>query len=290
MFSASIVVMTHNRKEVLQKTIRGMLAQDFSGKFEIIVVNDGSTDGTKEMLEKNFGKNKKVVVINQARSLPCKARNRGIKTAKNDIIVIMDDDCIPERKWLAKIVNGFNEPHIGIVTSYSKFGGTSTAFRKETLDKVGGYDEEYGYYREDTDLVFRVMERGFEAKFVNAEFVHEHEIGKPRGLTGLIKYAFERAKYHQNDVLLYKKHPKLATGFLGVKMGFLVDPRLDFAAASGTWHGGKEIRLSSPRGITFLENKSPIHALAIVIGAIGWVFLVKFFRIAASIKFGKLLI
>ncbi|MDO8633687.1 MAG: glycosyltransferase family A protein [archaeon] len=290
MLSASIVVMTYNRKYVLKKTVEAMLGQDFESLFEIIVVNDGSMDGTKEMLEKNFGKNKKLTVINEERSLPCKARNNGIKAAKNDVVVIMDDDCIPEKKWLSKIVNGFDDKKTGIVTSYSRFGGTSTAFRRETLDKIGGYDEEYGYYREDTDLVFRVMEKGFEARFVDAGFVHEHEIEKPKGLLGLAWYALERAKYHKNDVLLYKKHPRLAKGFLGVKLGFLVDPRMDFAAATGTWHAGGKINLSSPRGITFLQNKTPFHGVIIIAGAIGWVFLVKFFRLTASLRFGKLLI
>ncbi|HIH08559.1 MAG TPA: glycosyltransferase family 2 protein, partial [Candidatus Diapherotrites archaeon] len=67
--------MTHNRKNVLEQTINGMLEQDFQGRFEIIVVNDGSTDGTKQMLWEKFQNNKKVVVLNQHRSFPCKARN-----------------------------------------------------------------------------------------------------------------------------------------------------------------------------------------------------------------------
>ncbi len=290
MFSASIVVMTHNRKNVLKRTIRAMLEQNFKGKFEVIVVNDGSTDGTKEMLEKEFGKNKKLAVINQNRSLPCKARNNGIKKSKNDIVVIMDDDCIPEKAWLSKMVAGFENEKIGIVTSYNLYGGTSTAIRKQILDKVGGYDEDYGYYREDTDLVFRVKEAGFKTKFVDAKFVHEHKMEKPKGFSGLLMYGLERASYHKNDVLLYKKHPKSAKDFLGVKFGFLVDPGKDFAAATGTWNGEKNLSLSSPRGITFLENKSFLHSVAIFLGGIAWVVVVKFYRLFASIRFGKLLI
>ena len=290
MGSASVIVMTHNRKEVLVKTIKGMLAQDFKGEFEIIVVNDGSSDGTKETLEKEFGKDKKVIRINQDRSLPCKARNNGIRVAKNEIIVIMDDDCIPAKDWLSKMVFGFSEKNIGIVTSYNLFGGTSTAFKKTILDKVGGYDEEYGYYREDTDLVFRILEEGFKTKFVEADFVHEHEIEKPKGIIGLIKYGLERASYHKNDVLLFKKHPDFGKDFLGVRLGFMVDPRIDFAAATGTWNNGGKMSLSSPRGITFLENKSFLHKILIITGGISWIFVVKLYRFYGSIKFGKLLI
>src|SRR3989344_6944964 len=122
--NASIVVMTHNRKQVLEKTIDAMVQLEYSGKYEVIVVNDGSTDGTFEMLKK-YLKNKEVVVINQARSLPCKARNNGIKKAKYEVTVIMDDDCIPRKDWLARLMHGFDEEGTGIVSSYSVHGGTS---------------------------------------------------------------------------------------------------------------------------------------------------------------------
>lgn len=288
--NASIVVMTHNRKHVLEKTLKAMLAQKFGGKFEIFVVNDGSSDGTKEMLEKKFGREKKIVAINQPRSYPCRARNNGIKKSKNEFVVIMDDDCIPEKNWLQSLIDGFSSPKIGFVSSYDLYGGTSTAFRKKILDKVGGYDEEYGYYREDTDLVFRVIEKGFEAKLVKADFLHEHKMENPKGIFGLIKYATERAGYHQNDVLLFKKHPKTAGKFLGVWLGFLVDPRKDFAAATNTWWRGGKMELGSPRGIVFLKNSGPLNFFLILFGGISWVFLVKFSRIIGSLKFGKLLV
>ncbi|MBI2598113.1 MAG: glycosyltransferase family 2 protein [Candidatus Diapherotrites archaeon] len=290
MSNASIVVMTHNRKTILEKTLKAMLAQKFSGKFEIIVVNDGSSDGTKEMLEKKFGKEKKIAIINQKRSLPCKARNNGIKIAKHEFVAIMDDDCIPEKNWLQPLIAGFSSEKIGVVSSYDLFGGTSTAYRKKILDQVGGFDEEYGYYREDTDLVLRVKEKGFESRLVKADFLHEHKIESPKGVFGVAKYALERAKYHQNDVLLYKKHPKTSIDFLKIKFGFLVDPQKDFAAATNTWWKGGKLELSSPRGIVFIKNTGIFSMPLIIICGIAWVFLVKFFRLRASLKFGKFLV
>lgn len=286
---ASIVVMTHNRETVLEKTVNAMLAQEFNGQFEVIVVNDGSTDGTKQMLEK-FEKNSKLKVINQERSLPCRARNNGIKKTAYEITVIMDDDCIPRSDWLQRIVNGFSDETIGMVSSYSVHGGTSTAFRTEVLKKIGGFDEEYGYYREDTDLVFRIQKQGFKTRLVKAPFRHEHKMEKPKGLYGLAQYGLERAVYHVNDVLLFKKHPLLAKEFLDVKLGFFVNPKKDFAAATNKWWSGGKMKLASPRGIVFLENKSPLHLAVIFAGAVSWVFLVKFFRLFGSVKFRKLLI
>jgi len=288
--NASIVVMTHNRKRVLEKTIDAMLQLDYSGKYEIIVVNDGSTDGTEEMLENRFSKNNKISIINQPRSLPCKARNNGIKRAKYEVVVIMDDDCIPRKDWLERLMEGFDDKGVGIVSSYSVHGGTSTAFLTDALRKVGGFDEEYGYYREDTDLVFRMQELGYRVKLVKAPFRHEHRMEAPKGMPGLIKYGLERAAYHMNDALLYRKHPKLGAEFLDVKFGFLVNPERDFQAATNQWWGGGKMKLASPRGIVFMENKSPLHAILIFFGAFAWVVLVKFYRLMGSIRFGKLLI
>lgn len=288
--NASIVVMTHNRKAVLEKTIDAMLQLEYAGKYEVIVVNDGSSDGTSEMLQGKYSKNNKILIINQPRSLPCKARNSGIKRAKYEVVVIMDDDCIPRKDWLSRLIAGFGEKGVGIVSSYSIHGGTSTAFLADALRKVGGFDEEYGYYREDTDLVFRVQELGYKVKLVKAPFRHEHKMEKPRGFMGLVKYGLERAGYHMNDVLLYKKHPKLGAEFLDVKFGFLVNPKRDFQAATNQWWSGGKMKLASPRGIVFLENSTPLHTFLIFFGAFAWVALVKFYRLMGSIRFGKLLV
>lgn len=293
---ASVVVMTYNRSAVLEKTLRAMLALDYPAKYEIIVVNDGSTDGTREMLAERFGKEGKISVINQKRSFPCRARNNGIKKAGFKFVVIMDDDCIPAGSWLRNLMQGFFEAgtlnqKIGVVSSFHEFGGTSTAFRKGALEGVGGYDEEYRYYREDTDLVFRVLDAGYENRVVkNARFRHEHRMEKPRGFSGWMRYGLERCTYHMNDVLLYKKNPARAKKFLDVRLGFMVNPRRDFEAATGTWYDGGKIELSSPRGIVFMRNSTPLHALAIVAVACGYVACVKAFRLYASLKFGKLLI
>lgn len=293
---ASVVVMTHNRADVLKKTLAAMLKQDYPAAYEIIVVNDGSTDGTEKMLRSAFGTEKRVRVLEQERSFPCRARNNGIKKSRYGFTVIMDDDCIPEKSWLRKLMNGFFDDgalnkKIGVVSSFHEFGGTSTAFRREALGKAGGYDEAYRYYREDTDLVFRVLDAGYENRVVqDAKFVHEHEIESPHGFAGWVKYGLERCGYHMNDVLLYKKNPARARKFLDVRLGFIVNPFADWAAATNQWGAKGELKLGSPRGITFMCGSTPLHAAAIVLGAWGYVMCVKAFRLGGSIKFGKFLV
>jgi len=286
--SVTIIVATKNNPDTLRRTLHGLLTIPYPGQYDVIVINDGSTDTTKDMLDTEFSKKSRLRIIHLPPSGVCIARNTGIKHARGEIIVNMDHDCIPEKEWLIKLVNGFASPKIGVVSSYGYYGGTSTAFRRSLLKQVGGYDPAYGYYREDTDLSFTIMDKGYEFKLVDAHYIHDHELVKPSGIRGAIKYALLRWKYHMNDVLLFKKHPELAGKFLDVKFGFLINPLTDFKVATGLWKG--DYALSSPRGITFMENKTPLHSTLIFFTGILYIMGVKFHRLLGSLKFGKLLI
>ncbi|MEW6295722.1 MAG: glycosyltransferase family A protein [Candidatus Diapherotrites archaeon] len=287
----SIVIATYNNIKTLEKVISAMLNLEYPSQYEVIVVDDGSTDNTKNIIREKYGKNKKIKLISLPHAGVCKARNAGINASKNEIIINMDHDCIPIKTWALDLVKDFNSKEIGVVSSYGYYGGTSTAFKRDLLKKVGGYDEEYKYYREDTDLSFKIMELGYKFKLVNAKYEHDHKAVKPKGLIGLTKYVLQRLKYHTNDALLYKKHPnELCKKFLHVKGGFFVNPLEDFRVATGLWNEKGNFNLSSPRGITFIENKSPLHALMIVLGGTLYVILVKTARLYGSIKFGKLLV
>ncbi|MCR4368732.1 MAG: glycosyltransferase family 2 protein [archaeon] len=289
--NASVIVATYNNRKVLEKTLDSLLAQKFDGRHEIIVVNDGSTDGTHEFLDTYANGEKNLVVFHQKNLGVCRARNVGIENSQYEIVVNMDHDCIAEPDWLQKMVDGFNSEKVGVVSAYDYYGGTSTAFRKRLLEKVGGYDEQYRYYREDTDLSFKIMDLGYAFRLVKAGYFHDHTQTKPGGIAGLAAHVMQRLYYHQNDVLLYKKHPTgVCREFLHIKFGFLVDPAQDFKVATGTWGKGNGFSLSSPRGITFLENKTPLHTLAIILGGIGYVLAVKASRLIGSVRFGKLLL
>jgi len=292
--NASIIVATHNRANLLEKTLYAILNQDFSFNFEIIVINDGSTDNTSKILQK-FKKFKKIKIHNLDKdSGPIVAKNIGIKMARYHIIVIMDDDCIPKKKWLKNLVSGFTN-NVGVVSSHSIYGGTSTAFLKQAIDKVGFLDSEFFInisplsYREDTDFVFRIMNEGYKVVLVkNAKFDHIHK--KPRKLRKKISYSLKRLWIHQLDSLLYKKHPEKTKKFLNIKLGFIRNPINDFKIATGLWYRKKYFSLSSPQGIVLIQSKSILHKILIFLGGIFYAFAVKFVRLYGSIKYKKLLI
>ncbi len=287
---ASIVIATYNGEKTLRRVLDGMLKLNYPAGYEVIVVNDGSTDGTRKLMQ-SFSKEKLIKFIDFKKNQGVvTARNAGIAKARFEIVVNMDHDCIPEKGWLKGMIEPFKDNKVGIVSGYGKYGGTSTAFRKELLERVGCYDKRYRYFREDTDLSFSIMDLGYDFVQVKRMYEHDHEEIAPEGLFQMAGYVVKRWKHHMNDVLLYKKHPKLAGEFLDVRFGFLVNPMKDFGVATGGWHKQAKFGLSSPRGITFVENKTPAHTVLIVLGGIIYLLGVKFYRLLGSVKFGKLLL
>ena len=291
---ASIIVSTYNRADVLRRSLSAMLNQRMKD-FEIIVIDDASKDNTREVL-KEFRKEKKIkTIFMEKNSGPAFARNRGIEKAKGEFIVIMDDDCIPEKDWLIKLLRPFTDKKIGMSTSYNIWGGTSTAYRKTALKKSGLFDERFPYpYREDTDLVFRVLDAGYGAVQVDAKFEHIRHPPK-----SFVRYAFSRIKVHSIDPLLFKKHPERSKEFFNLKLGFIIDPLGEFMNATGLWRvrygssladAKKSFSLSSPQDVSFVENKTFIHELVIILLGISYVFAVKLSRLYGSLKYGSLLL
>lgn len=106
----SVVIATCNRVHLLKNCIRSLEQQSLDKDlFEVIVVNDGSTDSTKQLLE-DFKKKTRINFnyINQENRGVSSARNTGIDNARGDYVAFTDDDCIVPEGWLAKMYQLFN--------------------------------------------------------------------------------------------------------------------------------------------------------------------------------------
>jgi len=204
----SVVIPTYNRAHTLRQTLAAATAQDF-GDYEVIVVDDGSTDDTARMMATEFPG---VRYIRQANRGPAAARNRGIQEATGEIIAFTDDDCVPPFDWLARLADGYvRYPHIAGVGGYPEApesllsqnilaqyersigrdeygaqqaevlggfecpaGGTNNmAYRRSVLEQVGGFDETFPYAAgEDADLKWRVCQTGAQLLYVPVKMTH----------------------------------------------------------------------------------------------------------------------
>ena len=105
----SVIIPTYNRLDVLPEVLTALEHQVEAPSFEVVVVDDGSTDGTGEWLERRFpsarsgrrGSRVPVKVLRQANAGPAVARNRGVKHARGSRVAFLGDDTVPSRGWLA---------------------------------------------------------------------------------------------------------------------------------------------------------------------------------------------
>jgi len=106
----SVIVCTHNRATLLPKVLTRLRAQDYpQDAFEIIVVDNGSTDHTPQVVERFVtGPGIPVRYIAETRLGVTFARNRGAEVARYPYIAYLDDDCGVEPDWLSQLVQGFD--------------------------------------------------------------------------------------------------------------------------------------------------------------------------------------
>jgi glycosyltransferase involved in cell wall biosynthesis len=100
----SVIIPTFNRKHIVQTAINSVLRQSYKD-FEIIVIDDGSTDGSYEFLKAQYASQKKVTILKQAHSGVSSARNLGIKNASGDWIAFLDSDDFFHKDKLEKQTN-----------------------------------------------------------------------------------------------------------------------------------------------------------------------------------------
>ncbi|MBC8228413.1 glycosyltransferase family 2 protein, partial [bacterium] len=112
----SVVIPAYNAEKEIPSCLDSLLNQTFpKEQCEIIVVNDGSTDGTEKIVRKYDG----VKIITQANQGPAAARNNGVSESKGDIIVFTDSDCVPEEDWLEEMLKPFNDTEVvGVQGAY----------------------------------------------------------------------------------------------------------------------------------------------------------------------------
>ncbi|MBL7056157.1 glycosyltransferase [Candidatus Woesearchaeota archaeon] len=120
----SIIVPVLNSEKTIEQCIISLLNQHYpKNKYEIIIVDNGSEDRTLDIIKKF---EKKIIILNQPKRGSYKARNKGLKHAKGEIIAFTDSDCIPNRKWIFHIINAFENKNLKVVGGDIKALDTSS--------------------------------------------------------------------------------------------------------------------------------------------------------------------
>jgi glycosyltransferase involved in cell wall biosynthesis len=164
------------------------------------------------------------------RSGPPTARNVGLGQARGEIVAFFDDDVVCREDCVERAISYFSRPAVAIVESNLRIQGTGgplqkfssapgfvTAaifFRKSVVQELGGldgafFDNNTGiFFRDDTDLGYRILEAGYES--IHPEDVIAHH----PPLFNDIKSCFAHAQRYMFDPLLYRKHPRLFRSLL----------------------------------------------------------------------------
>jgi GT2 family glycosyltransferase len=231
----SVVIATKDRSRALARALRSLEFQRAAPPFEVVVVDNGSTDATPAIVEAQANRGVyPVIYVHEPRPNRGKARNRGIEAANGALIAFCDDDVQAPRQWIAAherahrgrpriVVNG---PILN-VPSYDDFpkptpANYSGAFLctcnasvpRAALREVGGFDERFDLYGwEDTELGVRLREAGIGRRFAWDAAIWHVKLPSENSLEVEARKTVERARMAHRFVA---KHPgkraRAATG------------------------------------------------------------------------------
>lgn len=214
----SVVIVNRNGIEFVDACLRSVLSSDYP-EFEVIFVDNASSDGSLEYVKDTFGLDKRLLFVENSSSVgPAVGRNNGIAVAKGKYIAFLDNDTEVDVLWLIELVNVL-EQDASIGAAQSKllksdqrdvfdyagdyltpfgflserargakdagqfdyvvdiFSAKSAAclIRKDVLDRIGGFDEDFYMYLEETDLCWRVWLAGYRVVFIpNSRVYHAY--------------------------------------------------------------------------------------------------------------------
>lgn len=135
--SFSVVINTYNRVDSLRATLDALRQQTFTD-FEVVVVDGPSDDGTSDLLS---GRSDAVRVVRFEERNLSKSRNLGIDAAAGEVVAFIDDDAIPEPRWLEDLASAFEDPEIGGAGGVTLDNtGVRTQYRYSLCDRMGRTD------------------------------------------------------------------------------------------------------------------------------------------------------
>lgn len=232
----SMIMPLYNRAYMLRPVLDSLMGQTYKN-IEIILVDDGSTDNTREVVKEYPG----MIYLTRQNAGAAAARNTGIEKATGEIVFFIDSDVISpadlvethvkyhlmNKKYIVQgqliriidLKDALKEPYRMIHYSRSFFDGANVSVRKEHVDKAGGFDSEilrHGW--DDLDYGMKLLALGLKPKRMTDEGYVWHYEGEYTK-ENVHKFFKKRYREGQLGVLFYRKHPKFS-----VKMMVMAHP------------------------------------------------------------------
>lgn len=222
----SVVIPVLNAGDTLGEQLQALAEQDYAGIWEVVVADNGSTDGTGDVVEHW---QRSMPFLRRVEAGPrglARARWRGCEQAHGDLIAICDGDDVVTPGWLSALVlaledhdlaggplewarlNGgratyWGSPHAGPPSALSYLpyaSGSNIAFHRRVVESLGGWDATFPGGAEDIDFSWRAQQEGFTLGWAPNALIHARQRQDHRSL----RRQFYR--YGRSEALLYRRH------------------------------------------------------------------------------------
>ncbi len=198
-FPLSVIIAAYNEEKVIAATLDSVLATDYPGDVEVLVINDGSKDSTAGVVEAAVTRDNRIRLLNQDNAGKSEALRRGVDLAAHDLLVFLDADTHFQPDTLGHLVAPFADPQVGAVSGHARVGnlrsfvarcqsleyicgfnldrraydawncitvapGAVSAVRRQALRAVGGFRSDT--LAEDTDLTLSLHRHGYHVRYM----------------------------------------------------------------------------------------------------------------------------
>ncbi|MGE7869866.1 glycosyltransferase [Bacillus paramycoides] len=248
----SVVIAAYNEEKVIAKTIRSILDSNYR-EFEVIVVDDGSKDGTSKVIQETFHKHSKVRLIQKENGGKSSAMNLGFQKSRGEIIVTLDADTIIAQDAISLMIRHFEDHNVAAVSGNVKVGnrrnllttwqhveyitgfnlerrafdelncitvvpGAIGAWRKKNVVESGYLSEDT--LAEDTDLTITFLRQGHRIVYEEKAYAFTES---PEDVKSLIK---QRYRWSYGTLQCLWKHRKALFNSKHKTLGFIALPNM----------------------------------------------------------------
>lgn len=228
--TVSVNIAVKDRRELMGACLDG-LANQTHKDFDVVVVDNGSTDGTREMLAARAADPNTpyvLTIVDSDGSLGA-VRNAGVAASSGEVVAFVDSDCVPTPTWLERGLAQFDTPEVTTVQGATlpdpsiergswdatqeltrftnRYEACNLFYKRAVLLEAGGFDEKIGFFGEDSMAGWAVRRLGGEERFAPDALVH-HTVTFPG-----VRWHWRRGFSYSHWNMLVRRFPEMREGF-----------------------------------------------------------------------------